>query len=133
MKEIIKTKLKKYDYEFVEENNTLTVELGFSQFVIIDFSQDEKLKFKDKLKGWNFLTGMIEMSYKGAIIYQTIGLFVAVIFFMFLGLNKPDLSFLYIYILIGISLWLIMWLNYYLIKLENIKKQVISWIENNCE
>jgi uncharacterized protein YacL len=130
MKEIIKEKLEKYGYNYTENKKILDIKLGFSQHLIIDFSEKEKIKFNDKLKGWNFLTGIIEMSYKGAIIYQTIGLFSAIILLMFLSISSENLIIPFVFILVGVSVWVIIWSFYYLIKLENIKKQIIFWIEN---
>jgi uncharacterized protein YacL len=130
MKEIIKEKLEKYGYNYTENKNLLDIKLDFSQHLIIDFSEKEKIKFNDKLKGWNFLTGIIEMSYKGAIIYQTIGLFSAIILLMFLSISSENLIIPFVFILVGVSVWVIIWSFYYLIKLENIKKQIIFWIEN---
>ena len=133
MKEIIKKKLEKYGYNYTENKNLLDIELDFSQHLIVDFSEEEKIKFNDKLKGWNLLTGIIEMSYKGAIIYQTIGLFLAIFLIMFLGNSSENFIILYVFMMVGISVWVIIWSFYYLVKLENIKKQIIYWIENNCK
>ena len=130
MKEIIKEKLERYGYNYTENKNLLDIKLGFSQHLIIDFSEKEKIKFNDKLKGWNFLTGIIEMSYKGAIIYQTIGLFMAIILLMFLSISSENLIIPFVFILVGVSVWVIIWSFYYLVKLENIKKQIIFWIDN---
>ena len=131
MKEIIKKKLEKYGYNYTENKNLLDIKLDFSQHLIVDFSDRENIKFNDKLKGWNFLTGIIEMSYKGAIIYQTIGLFMAIFLLMFLSISSENLKIPYVFIMVGISVWVIIWSFYYLVKLENIKKQIIYWIENN--
>ena len=133
MKEIIKKKLEKYGYNYTENKNLLDIELDFSQHLIVDFSEEEKIKFNDKLKGWNLLTGIIEMSYKGAIIYQTIGLFLAIFLIMFLGNSSENFIILYVFMMVGISVWVIIWSFYYLVKLENIKKQIIYSIENNCK
>ena len=38
--------------------------LKSAQRIIIDFSDPEKIKITDRLVGWNFLTGLIEMSLK---------------------------------------------------------------------
>ena len=130
MKEIIKEKLERYGYNYTENKNLLDIKLDFSQHLIIDFSEKEKIKFNDKLKGWNFLTGIIEMSYKGAIIYQTIGLFMAIILLMFLRISSENLIIPFVLILVGFSVWVIIWSFYYLVKLENIKKQIVFWIEN---
>ena len=57
--EIDKTEelLKKFDYSFQRKNNELIIKMDFAQRMTIDFSDSEKIKIKDKLVGWNFLTG----------------------------------------------------------------------------
>ncbi len=131
MQEIIKTKLKKYGYKYSENEHSIDINLGMSQHLTVNFSENEKIIFKDKLKGWNFLTGIIEMSFKGAIIYQTIGMLFAIFFLMFVSQKSNILQFPFIYLLTGVSAWLIIWSVYYLIRLENIKTQIIFWIENS--
>jgi len=131
MQEIIKTKLEKYGYKYSENEHNIDINLGMSQYLTVNFSKNEKIIFKDRLKGWNFLTGVIEMSFKGAIIYQTIGMLFAIFFLMFISQKSDILQFPFIYLLTGISAWLIIWSVYYLIRLENIKTQIIFWIENS--
>jgi len=53
-KEIIKQKLEKFDYEFYEKGNKLIVKLGFSLDMEVEFTDENKIEIKDKLKGWNF-------------------------------------------------------------------------------
>lgn len=69
--------LKKYDYKFHEEDQKIVVKLDFSQRVYLDFSEDDKMKITDKLIGWNFLTGLLSMSLKNAVIYNSIMCFFA--------------------------------------------------------
>lgn len=67
--------LKKYDYKFQEEDHKIVVKLDFSHLVYLDFSENDKLKITDKLTGYNFLTGLISMSLKNAVIYNCIMFF----------------------------------------------------------
>ena len=75
--------LNKFDYKFEKINNKIIVKLDFAQRIIIDFSDPEKIKITDRLVGWNFLTGLIEMSLKNATLYNFIG---AIIMFFVLGM-----------------------------------------------
>ena len=59
-------------------DDKILVKLGLSQQIKIEITETNKIIIKDKLLGWNFLTGMIEMSLKNAIIYNLIGLSFAV-------------------------------------------------------
>ena len=124
MKEIIENKLEKYNYDFSVKGNTLNINLGYSLEIRIDFSQKGKYKITDQLKGWNYLTGMIEMNVSNALIYNVIGLLVITLFFIFLGRTSNLILFL-----IPISLWIIVWSVYYVLKSEIFKKQIIDWIE----
>ena len=72
-KEKVLNFLDKYDYSYSEKNNTIVVKLELSQQVKIELSSN-KIIIKDKLTGWNFLTGIIEMSLKNALIYNFIGM-----------------------------------------------------------
>ncbi|NRT13636.1 hypothetical protein [Flavobacterium sp. 14A] len=60
-KEKVLNFLNKYDYNYSEQNNTIFVKLELAQQVIIEFNDPNKIIIKDKLIGWNFLTGMIEI------------------------------------------------------------------------
>ncbi len=87
--------LKKFDYDFKRKNNELIIKMDFAQRMTIDFSDSEKIKIKDKLVGWNFLTGLIEMSIKNATLYNFIGAIIMTFLFVYLdleygGLNDPS-------------------------------------------
>jgi len=119
--------LKKFDYKFERKNNELIVKMDFSQRMIIDFSDSEKIKIKDKLVGWNFLTGLIEMSIKNAIIFN----FLAPVFFI--GLFTYTLGDDYLLVMIIAFLmifWVLLWSNYYIIRAEHMKQTLRRWNEN---
>ncbi|NPA68074.1 MAG: hypothetical protein GXO50_05635 [Chlorobi bacterium] len=132
MKETVKSKLERYNYAYSEKEHSLDINLGFSQYLIVDFAREGKVTFKDKLRGWNFITGFFDTNYKTAVLYQTIGLFFAVILMIVLSSYSENVKFPFVFLLTGMSAWIIIWSFYYLIKLENMKKQIIFWIENNC-
>jgi hypothetical protein len=127
---MIKSKLEKYGYSYTEKNNELIVRLDFSQIVSLRFLDNGQIIIKDKLKAWNFLTGILNMSLKNAVIYQTIGIFIAVGFLIFFGLSNPDLFLPFIFVLLALLTSISIWTIYYLTKLEHFKNQIICWTKN---
>ncbi|SMD42542.1 hypothetical protein SAMN00777080_1102 [Aquiflexum balticum DSM 16537] len=117
--------LKKFDYTFLRKNDKLIIKLDFSQRIIIDFTDPEKIKITDKLVGWNFLTGIIEMSIKNATLYNFIWTIIIATVFVYLdqseGLNLAA------FFLVFVIFWVLFWFMYYLIKAENLKRILISW------
>jgi hypothetical protein len=124
MKENLLKKLDKYDYKYSEDANVVTVKLGLSQIVNIDFSKTDKCIISDNFSGWNFLTGILGMSLKNTMIYNSVG--IVVIFFLIVIMDNFILA---PTILILIAFGTIIWTLYYLIKFESFKSQVIFWIE----
>jgi hypothetical protein len=127
LKELVKKNLEKYAYQYIERSSVLYVKLGLSFVGQIDFSHKDKCIITDRLKGWNFLTGMIEMSLKSAMIYITIGLLINVLCCSFF---EKELSYNFVYVMIGLVAYEIIWMAYYSIKSESFKIQVMNWIEN---
>jgi len=125
MKEAIKLKLEKYDFKYSEKKNILNVKLGHSQEICIDFSNPEKIIIKDKLVSWNFLTGVIEMSLKATMVFNTIGLLI--IATMFALFDIPNASFYFTFLFGLVAIWTL----YYLVRSENFKKMLINWIEHS--
>lgn len=117
--------LKKFDYEFQRKNSELIIKMDFSQRMIIDFSDLEKIKFKDKLVGLNFLTGLIEMSIKNAALYNFIGAIIVTFLFVYLDLEYSGLNLVFFYL--TFIFWVLLWTIFYLIKAENLKRILISW------
>ena len=123
-KEKLLTFLKKFGYKYSEKNKSVIVSLDFAQKVIINFEDNEKIKISDKLTGWNFLTGLIEMSLKNAMVYNFIGGIIVGILFFALEINIPETNFITFYLVF--ILWVILFTVYYLNKLESFKIQVIN-------
>ena len=111
------------------KQNEIIVKLGHSLEIDIDFSNPEKIIIKDKLVSWNFLTGIIEMSLKTTMVFNTIGIFIIATMFVFLDImtKAPNASLYFLFVIILVVIWTI----FYLIKAENFKKTVIFWIENS--
>ena len=117
--------LNKFDYKFEKKNNQIIVKLDLAQRIIIDFSNPEKIKITDRLVGWNFLTGLIEISIKNATIYNFIGALVLTIMFVNLDLESDEINLIFFFL--TFILWVILWTTFYLIKAENIKRTLMSW------
>lgn len=118
----ITTILEQNNYNYSIKNEVITIKLDFAQNVIIDLSNSQKTIITDKLSGWNFLTGCINMSLKNAILYN----FVLILFFGFLSqyvtlINQNITSLLIL--LIG---WVLIFVAYYTVKLESFKLQFFA-------
>ena len=116
--------LNKYDYEFTKTDQKIIVNLDFAQKVYIDLSDVNKIKISDKLTGWNFLTGLITMSLKNAMIYNFIGAIFVGFIFIYLQLQNNNINLIPIYLVF--MLWVLMFTVYYLIKLENFKTRIMN-------
>ena len=127
-KEIIKQKLEKFDYEFYEKGNKLIVKLGFSLDIEVEFTDENKIEIKDKLKGWNFLTGMFEMSVRSSLILNTVFSLILALSFLYTNLITENIYIglitLFIFIL-GVF-WILLWTTYFTIKAENFKRFIES-------
>lgn len=117
--------LNKYNYSYSEKNNSIFVKLEHAQQIIIEFDEPNKIILKDKLIGWNFLTGMIEMSLKNAFIYNFIGTILFGILCLY-SENKTNGLNLIAMFLVFIT-WVILFSTLYIVKLESFKNQIINW------
>lgn len=116
--------LTKYNFKYSENTEIITVNLDFAQKVILDFSEPEKLKINDRLTGWNFLTGLISMSLKHAIIYNFVVAAIIGILFINLQVENSEFSLTPFYLVL--MLWILLFSGYYLVKLENFKSQIMN-------
>jgi hypothetical protein len=101
--------------------------LGLSQEVSVTFTKEDTIKIKDTLTAWNPLTGIINLSVKGSIIFNTISLILIISIFAFFEMLNP--SNVYLMIILGLISWLSLWTTYYHIKSENFKRLLIDWLE----
>ena len=117
--------LDKYNYNYSEKNNTIVVNLELSQQVKIEFNEPNKIVMTDKLVGWNFLTGLVSMSLKNALVYNFIG---TLIFgFFCLSIEKINNGANLMVLFLVFITWIVLFTGFYIIKLENFKSQIISW------
>jgi hypothetical protein len=119
--------LKRFDYRYERKNNELIIKMDFSQIMIVDFSDSEKIKIKDKLVEWNFLTGLIEMSIKNATLYNFIAAMVITFLFVFLDYKSDKINLMFFFL--AVIIWMLLWTIFYLVKAENLKRILISWNE----
>jgi hypothetical protein len=119
--------LNKFDYKFEKKNNKIIVKSDFAQRIIIDFSDPEKVKITDRIVGWNFLTGLIEMSIKNATLYNFIGAIIMTFLFVYLDLEYDGLNLVFFFL--AFIIWVLLWTIFYLVKAENLKRILTSWNE----
>ncbi|MFT5963951.1 MAG: hypothetical protein ACI9L6_000671 [Flavobacterium sp.] len=117
--------LDKYDYSYSEKDNSIFVKSELAQQVTIEFDVPNKIIIKDKLIGWNFLTGMITMSLKNAFIYNFVGL-ILLGFICLYSENTENGRNLIVLFLVFIT-WIILFSGFYLIILEGFKNQIMNW------
>ena len=117
--------LEKYNFNYSEKNNAIVVRLELAQQVTIEFYEPNKIVIKDKLIGWNFLTGMIAMSLKNTLIYNSIGTIIFGIFCMYSENTENGLNLITMFLVF--TTWIILFTGFYLVKLENFKSQLINW------
>lgn len=127
MQTFLEKKLDLYGYKYRSADGEIIVRLSLDQQVNIYCKGNNKCLVKHKLTGWNFLTGLLSMSLKGAMIYYTVGLAVIAIMFAFLGPASPntDLSLF----LIAAAGWFAGWTAYYAVTFESFRHQVMSWAD----
>ena len=123
--------LEKYDYKFQRDNKELIVKMDFALRMIIDFSDPEKIIIKDKLVGFNFLTGVIEMRIKAAIFYNIIGAIIIPFLIVYFDFEYEKINLIFLFL--AFIFWVLLWTMYYLMKFESLKQILISWNEYKSE
>ncbi len=121
--------LNKFDYTYRKENNKLIIKEDFALQIIIDFSDADTIKITDKLVGWNFLTGLIEMSVSKAIRYTFFSGMLATLLFVYLYLNLGDNGVNFTFFFLAFLFWVALWVPFYIIKAESVKKTLMRWNE----
>ena len=116
--------LNKYNFKYSVNTEIIIVNLDFAQNVILDFSQPDKIKINDRLTGWNFLTGLIPMSLKHAIIYNFVVAVIIGILFINIKVENSEFNLIAFYLVL--IFWIVLFSGYYLVKLENFKSQIIN-------
>ena len=125
----LKQKLKKYDYSYKEEFSAIIIKLDYSLEITVDFDDSEKVIIRDKLKSWNFLTGVWEMSIKSSLVLNIFlsAFYAAVLLFVNNFVNDFNYYKIMLVLYILAVCWLILWTIFYLIKAESVKILIQSW------
>lgn len=126
-KETITSKLDKFGYAYIDYGQMLTVKLGYALRVTIDLSDPDKIRLKDHLASWNFLTGILEMRLSRALLYNWMGSIVIALLFIWLWLSFNFSGTLLIIIFMALMGWIVLWAIFYLIRAENFKREVRGW------
>ena len=121
------TFLDKYNYIYSVKGNTIFVKLEFSQRIRIEFNEPHKIIIKDKLVGWNFLTGLFDMSLKNALIYNLFGSIILGSLSVYSGSNNHNIYFIAMYLIF--MTWAFVLFTFYLVKLESFKIQIVNWMK----
>lgn len=113
--------LRKFDYCYERHNNELIVEMDFSQSILIDFSNPKDIVITDKLIGWNFLTGIINMSIKNAVFFNLLFGSILSLMVAFIDLKTG------IFIFVGVMIWAFSWSAFYFSKKQTLRRFLINW------
>tara|TARA_R110001583_G_scaffold16041_12_gene65226 strand:- start:145 stop:528 length:384 start_codon:yes stop_codon:yes gene_type:complete len=124
MKDTLRNELIRYNYQFEEEEDNITIDLGAWQEVKITI-KDDKIMIKDKLRGWNILT-TFPMSIKTALFLNPI--FVLIIVSI---IGKYEDFNHFIGMLIALNILIVTFSINYLIKLEGIKTKIAIWLNDS--
>lgn len=113
--------LKKFGYNYQRDNEELIVKMDFSHRIVINFSNPENIVITDKLIGWNFLTGLLNVSIRNAVLVNLVGgLILSFIIALF------DLRAGIVFLLV-LMIWVSFWFSFYISKSENLKQILIYW------
>jgi len=127
MKEKLLSKLDKFSYKYKVEGETVVIDLGAYLEMSVKFN-GEKIEIKDKLRAWNFLTGMMNMSIKQSVVYNTIAVVVAVIIIMIaVKVEHFDASSAILISIMSMT-WVLIWTIYYTFVAEQMKSRIINWL-----
>ncbi len=123
MKNKLIKNLSKFNYNFVEKESSVHIDMGTWQEVRVIF-KDGKVIIEDQLKAWNILA-TFPMKIKTALFLNP--LFVIIFVTIFINFEE---SFKYIGVLFAINILIITFSCYYLIRLEGIKTSINIWLNN---
>lgn len=119
--------LSKFGYSYIIDDNIVLVKVGFGLYLTVSFV-DDNVRIKEEFKGYNFLSGFINMGIKGQLIYNSIMLLLFSIVVCYFMYTTPDLIPFLSILYVMFSVLFIVWMIFYIISAESIKRQIISWI-----
>lgn len=113
--------LKRFNYTYQKNNQELVINMDFSHRIAIDFSNPDNITITDRLVPWNFLTGIIPMSFKNAVLLNLVVAVVLSIIISFLNTLTA------LAVFIAFMIWISLWSMFYITKSENLKQLLINW------
>ncbi|MFD0991295.1 hypothetical protein ACFQ1R_14400 [Mariniflexile jejuense] len=113
--------LRKFDYHYERHDSELIVDMNFSQKVSINFSNPKQVEIKNKLIGWNFLTGFFPSSIKNAVLLNLIG---GIILSLIISLYDIKAG---VFFFLGFMTWLLVWFSFYYSQFDKLKEFLIKW------
>jgi len=116
-----------FDYQYEIQASEIIVYLDLHQKVILNFSPENNIRISDKLTRWNFLTGIVEMKLKQAILYNFFGCLIVSFLFMWI-FHEGNNLFLLPFLLI-IFLWIVFFSFYYQLQLESFKTRILIYMK----
>lgn len=117
--EKLERELNKFDYKYTYLKDKITIKIGMSHNVIIDFSKPDKIIITNQLQGWNFLTGTLRMNLKSAVIYNFVLTIILMLLCFYQNNYIPDFNFTSIFI--GFGIWVMLFTIFYTVRYENFK------------
>jgi hypothetical protein len=120
------TQLDRFDFNYTVEGAHVTIKLGYSQQIIVDFAESGKIKMRDRLKAWNPLTGMIETSLKNAMVLISFVMLLFLIFSIEIVLTSQSAT--YVVPFIFVLAYYIIWVVYLNVRLSNFKNTLRGWL-----
>lgn len=118
-----------YNYKFEIKSNQVIVDLGYKLLVNITIKENGTLLIEELLKGWNPVSGLIDLTIKKAMLFNTIGLFIVLILSEFSKTSDYFYEYDYTYMLIIFIAINFMWLFWYVIRFEAFKIKLEVWLK----
>jgi len=123
--------LNKYDEDFIEKENIVTIKTIEPLIFYVDFSKN-KIQIHAEIKGFNLLTGIIGMKFEKVLGYISIMLMIFMVIFLFPLLRQDgDVSETQVIIsiipIITVVGWTCLYYLNYRFKYENYKNRIIEW------
>ena len=137
-KDNIKRQLDRFGYNYAEREEKLEVRLGFNLCTTIDLSQDSRVLLRDRLQGWNLLTGLVPTKDLSRAIRHTWILNGVVLLFASLLLSAtfdgPRITLLHVILvqlMVMVNLvWTLAATIFYLVKAEGFRQTVMAWMKD---
>ncbi|KAB1068077.1 hypothetical protein F6U93_08045 [Tamlana haliotis] len=113
--------LKKFDYKYERKQQSITVIMDYRHHVFIDFKNPNKIVITDQLLTGNFITGMLKMSIRKAIL---LNIFCNILLSSIIA--QFDLKF-GIGLFITLSAWCIYWSIMHISKYDKLRYILTNW------